>query len=61
MSKKVEERFHSSNNCRICDKLFDVVDNKVRDHCNITGKYRGSAHQGCNIDLQLTKKNSSDN
>ena len=44
MSKRVDERFHSSNKCRICDKLFDVVDNKVRDHCNITEKYRGSAH-----------------
>ena len=44
MSKRVDERFHSSNMCRICDKLFDVVDNKVRDHCNITEKYRGSAH-----------------
>ena len=21
----------------------------VRDHCYITGKYRGSAHQDCNI------------
>ena len=44
MFKRVDERFHSSNKCRICDKLFDVVDNKVRDHCNITEKYRGSAH-----------------
>ena len=37
-----------------CDKLFDIGDNKARDHCHVTGKYRGSAH--CNINLQLTKK-----
>ena len=30
--------------CWICDKLFDLGDNKVRDHCHVTGKYRGSAH-----------------
>ena len=34
---------------------FDVGDNKVRDHCHITGKYRCSAHCSCNIILKLTK------
>ena len=31
-------------------------DNNVRDHCHITGFYRGSAHYTCNINLQITKK-----
>ena len=44
MSAEDEERFQSSYKCCICDKLFDVVDNKVRDHCNIRIKYRDSAH-----------------
>ena len=26
---------------------------KVRDHCHITGKYRGSAHQECNLKLRV--------
>ena len=51
-----EERFQLSNICWICDKLFDAGDNKVRDHCHITGKYRGSAHWSCDIKLKLTKK-----
>ena len=51
-----EERFQSSNSCWICDKLFDVTNAKVRDHCHITGKYRGSAHWSYNINLKLSKK-----
>ena len=40
----------------ICEKLFDVGDDKVRDHCHITGKYRGPAHWSCNINLKLSRK-----
>ena len=29
---------------------------KVRDHCHITGKYRGSAHQKCNRSFKLTDR-----
>ena len=56
MSEKDEQIFQLSNKCWICDKLFDVGDNKVRDHCHITGKYRGSDHWSCNSKLWLTKK-----
>ena len=31
-------------------------DNKVRDHCHITGKYRGATHWSCNVNLKMTKK-----
>ena len=55
MSAEEEERFQLSNNCWICDKLFDFRDENVRDHCHITGKCRGSAHWSCNINLKLTK------
>ena len=42
--------------CCICDN--DYVDNdvKVRYHCHITGKYRGSAHRNCNINPKLNHK-----
>ena len=56
MCAEDEKRFQLSSICWICDKLFDVGDNKVRDHCHITGKYRGSAYWSCNINLKLTKK-----
>ena len=28
----------------------------VRDHCHITGKYRGAAHNACNLKLRLSSK-----
>ena len=56
MSAEQEERFQSSNICLICNKLFDVSDNKVRDHYHITGKYRGAVHWSCNVIFKMTKK-----
>ena len=49
MSEKEEEQFQSSNICWICGKLIDNDDEKVRDHCHVTGKFRGAAQCSCNI------------
>ena len=38
ISAEDEQKFQSSHKCWIYDTLFDVGDNKVRDHCNVTGK-----------------------
>ena len=51
-----EEKFQLTNSCCICDKLFNVGDDKVRDHCHITGKYGGAAYWSCNISLKISKK-----
>ena len=51
-----EEQFQSSNACWICEKLFDDDDERGRDHCHITAKFRGAAHWSCNINLHLTQK-----
>ena len=56
MSEIYEKRFQSSNKCWICNKLFVVKDSKVRDHDHVIGKYRGSTHWNCNINLKFTKK-----
>ena len=57
ISEEEEHLFQQSNSCCwICEKLIDNDDEKVRDHCHITGKFRGAAHWSCNINLQLTKK-----
>ena len=56
MSAEDKERFQSSNKCWICDKLFNIGDNKVRDHCHVTDRCRDSAHWISNINLKLAKK-----
>ena len=56
MTGKEEYLFQQSNNCWICKKLIDNEDERVRDNCHISGKFRGAAHWDCNINFQLTKK-----
>ena len=45
MTLKDEENYQNSNDCHICNKKIPYDQNKVRDHCHITGKYRGPAHR----------------
>ena len=44
-----EKQFQSSNTCWICEKLIDDEDEKVRDHCHVTGKSRGTSHWSSSI------------
>ena len=37
-------------------KLINSDEEKVKDHCHVTGKFRGAAHWDCNINFKLTKK-----
>ena len=39
-----EHLFQQSNSYWICKILIDNDQKKVRDHCQITGKFRGAAH-----------------
>ena len=45
MTKENEENFRNFNICRFCEK--EILSDKVRDHCHLTGKYRGPAHDTC--------------
>ena len=56
MTKEDNENFKNFTECWICDKDYIDANVKVRGHCNITGKYRGSAHTDCNINLKLNHK-----
>ena len=53
MTAEQNKEFERSNIYWICGKLIDF-DKKVRDHCHITGKYRGCSHWSCNISLKIS-------
>ena len=55
MTAEENEWFERSNICWICGKLIEL-DDKVREHCHVTGKYRGCAHWSCNVNLKVCKK-----
>ena len=45
--------------CYVCKKEFNNNDKKnykVRDHCHYTGKYRGAAHNICNLRYKVPKE-----
>ena len=56
MGEKEENLFQQSNSCWICKTLIGNDKEKVRDHCHISGKFRGAAHWNSNINFQLIKK-----
>ena len=55
MSEEKEKQFQSGNTCWICEEIIENDNEKVRDPCHITGKFRGADHWSCNKNLQLTK------
>ena len=46
--EKEREDFERATECWICQGKLKG-DDRVRDHCHYTGKYRGAAHNKCNL------------
>ena len=55
MIKENEEDYRNNNICRFCEK--EIIGEKVRDHCHLTGKYTGPAHSKCNINVTQDQSN----
>ena len=55
MTEKDEEDYRNNNICRFCEKIIES--DKVRDHCHLTGKYRGPAHSICNNNATQDQSN----
>ena len=54
MSNEDEEIYNNSCICWIWKQELNT--DKVRDHCHVTGKFRGASHGKCNINLRFLKK-----
>ena len=46
MTQEDKEDFENNNVCRFCEK--EIISDKVRYHCHLTGEYCGPAHSICN-------------
>ena len=49
MTKDDLDEFCQASVCHICEETIGGNDIKVKDHCHLTGKYRGAAHEICNL------------
>ena len=53
--EKDKVEFDAATQCWICQEKFNEEDRKVRDHCHFTGKFRGAAHNKCNLQFRKPK------
>lgn len=58
LTTKQKDDFKKASRCWICQKLFIPKGDskkKVRDHCHLTGRYRGPAHNDCNLNFKNSR------
>ena len=48
-----KKQFNKASDCWICGEYLG--NDKVRDHCHYTGRYRGPAHNSCNLKYRQPK------
>ena len=61
LTKKEEKNHNKQKVCYIYKKEFNTDDSdkkhhKVKDHCHYMGKYRGAAHNICNLRYKISKE-----
>ena len=57
------KQFDEATKCWICNEEFDDTadekdyrkNKKVKDHCHYTGRFRGAAHNSCNLNYKKPK------
>ena len=53
MSEIDKKEYENARKCHICE--CELGEDKVLDHCHLTGKYRGAAHKDCNSNFGIPK------
>ena len=43
--------YDNFTNCQICNE--ELGEDRVRDHCHQSGKFRGAAHEVCNLKYKV--------
>ena len=57
LSVEEEHDFEAAYDCYLCEELLGI--DRVRDHCHLTGKYRGAAHSEFNLQSRQKKQQAS--
>ena len=59
MTRDDQIEYMNATHCHICEDILEETDDenyrRVRDHCHLTGKFRGAAHSICNLKYRLPK------
>ena len=53
MTEMDKKEYENATHCHICEEKLG--EDKVLDHCHLTGKYRGAAHNECNLNYKIPK------
>ena len=55
LSTEEQNNHKNATNCYVCHCSFTTENHKVRDHCHVTGNYRGASCNKCNLGMKMTK------
>jgi Recombination endonuclease VII len=55
LTKDDKNEYNHAKVCYVCNESFTQENYKVKDHCHVTGKFRGPACNSCNLQLKLTQ------
>ena len=53
MTKHDKTAYYNSTLCHICNE--ELGKDRVSDHCRLSGKFRGAAHEVCNLKFKILK------
>ena len=53
ISKEEEDEHVACTRCNLCKKIFTSAQDKVQDHCHLSGKFRQTLCASCNLKLRL--------